>query len=249
MHFEWIQIAWWQWALAFGGAFFIGLAKTGIPGVGIFAVAMFAMVIEPKESVGLVLPLLILGDVVAVKTYHRHAIWSHLWRLMPWAVVGIIIGYFTAGHLNAAATGKLMGVILVAMVVLHLWRKRVEDEHIPDGIVFAAFMGLLAGFTTMIANAAGPIMIMYLLAMRLPKMAFIGTGAWYYFILNSFKVPFQWELGSITNASLLMDAALAPFVIGGAFWGRAVLPKINQQLFENVALAFTVIAGLKLLFF
>ncbi len=249
MNFELITFAWWQWALALGAAFFIGLAKTGIPGVGIFAVAMFAMIIDPKESVGLVLPLLILGDMVAVKTYHRHAIWSHLWRLMPWAVVGIIIGYFTAGYLDSQSTAKLIGAILVAMVALHLWRKRVEDEKIPDGILFAAVMGLLAGFTTMVANAAGPIMIMYLLAMRLPKMAFIGTGAWYYFILNTFKVPFQWELGSITTASLWTNAALAPFVVGGAFWGRAVLPKINQQLFENVALVFTVIAGLKLLFF
>jgi uncharacterized membrane protein YfcA len=220
--------------------------------VGIFAVAMFAMVYPPAASVGLVLPLLILGDVVAVKTYHRHAIWSHLWRLFPWAASGIVIGYFTAGYLNdhfqPQATGRLIGAILVAMVALHLWRKKADEEDIPDGIVFAAVMGLLAGFTTMVANAAGPIMIMYLLAMRLPKMAFIGTGAWYYFILNTFKVPFQWELGSITNASLLMDAALAPFVIGGALWGKAVLPKINQQLFENVALVFTVVAGLKLLF-
>src|SRR5690606_21701701 len=102
--------------------------------------------------------------------------------------------------------------------------------------------------TTMIANAAGPIMILYLLAMRLPKMAFIGTGAWYFFILNSFKVPFQANLGSINSTSLLLNAILAPFVIGGALWGRAMLPKINQELFEKVALVFTVVSGLKLLF-
>jgi len=101
----------------------------------------------------------------------------------------------------------------------------------------------------MVANAAGPIMVLYLLAMQLPKMAFIGTSAWYFLILNTFKVPFGANLGIINASSLLLDACLAPFAVGGALWGRAILPRINQRIFENVALAFTAIAGLKLLFF
>lgn len=243
------NLAWWQWVFAVTGAILVGLSKTGIPGIGIFAVALFALVYPAREATGLVLPLLILADIVAVRTYHRHAVWSHLWRLFPWAAVGIVIGYFTMGYLDSQAIARLIGAILLAMVGLHLWRKTLKEEDIPSGILFAASMGLLAGFTTMVANAAGPIMVLYLLAMQLPKMAFIGTGAWYFFILNSFKVPFGVNLGIIAGNSLLLNGVLAPFVVGGALWGRALLPRIDQRLFESAALFLAVIAGLKLLFF
>ena len=240
----------WQWPVAFIGALLIGLSKTGIPGVGIFPVALFALVYPTTESVGLVLPLLIAADIIAVKTYHRHAVWSHLWKLFPWAAAGIVIGFIVAKQLPNDFTARLIGAILLAMVGLHLWRKyKIKDEEVPRGIVFGAAMGLLAGFTTMVANAAGPIMVLYLLAMRLPKMEFIGTGAWYFFILNSFKVPFQAQLGNINAQSLLLDAILVPAVWAGALGGRALLPKINQRLFENLSLFFAAIAGLKLALF
>lgn len=245
-----MHLAPWQWPVAILGALLIGLSKTGIPGVGILAVALFALVYPAREATGLVLPLLICADVVAVRTYHRHAQWSHLWRLFPWAAAGIIIGYFAMDRLDENAVKKLIGVILLAMIGLHLWRKySLRDEKIPRGVGFAGAMGLSAGFTTMMANAAGPIMILYLLAMQLPKMEFIGTGAWYFFILNSFKVPFGVKLGIINGQSLLLDLVLSPFALAGALWGKVLLPRLNQRLFETLALIFTVIAGLKLVFF
>ena len=245
-----LSLAWWQWLLAICGAIFIGLSKTGIPGVGIFSVALFALVYSAADSVGLVLPLLIAADIVAVKSYHRHAQWNHLWRLFPWAAAGIVIGFLTMHALKDTATARIIGATLLLMVGLHIWRKRVVDEeNVPTGVLFSATMGLSAGFTTMIANAAGPIMTLYLLAMRLPKLEFIGTGAWYFFILNSFKVPFQVQLGNIHTRSLLIDGVLIPFVIAGALWGKQILPRLNQNLFESLSLIFAVIAGLKLLIF
>jgi uncharacterized membrane protein YfcA len=240
----------WQWPIAIFGALLIGLSKTGIPGVGIFTVALFAVVYPPMESVGLVLPLLICGDIVAVKSYHRHAVWSHLWRLFPWAAAGIIIGYFAMLFIDKAFITKIIGGTFLVMVALLVWRKYyLNDDAIPHGHVFAGGMGVSAGFATMVANAAGPVMQLYLLAMQLPKMEFIGTGAWYFFILNSFKVPFQANLGNINAQSLLLDLMLAPFVLAGTLWGRVLLPRLNQRLFENLALGFAVIAGLKLILF
>lgn len=240
----------WQWVALFLGAATIGLAKTGIPGIGIFAVALFATVIPARESTGLVLPLLIVGDCVAVGSYFRHAVWSHLWRLFPWAVVGILIGFFAMGKLDNYATSKLIGVILVLMVAVHVWRRYfMKSDEVPHEIWFAAGMGLLAGFTTMIANAAGPIMVLYLLAMALPKMEFMGTAAIYACILNWFKVPLSHHLGLITPQSLGLDLALAPLIIIGALGGRKLLPIINQNYFEWLALALTVIAAFKLLVF
>src|SRR5687768_1441801 len=98
----------WQWPIAIFGALFIGLSKTGIPGVGIFAVALFALVYPAREATGLVLPLLIAADLVAVKSYHRHAVWSHLWRLFPWAATGIVLGYFAMDHLKSPTVSKLI---------------------------------------------------------------------------------------------------------------------------------------------
>ena len=245
-----ISLEWWQWLVAICGAIFIGLSKTGIPGVGIFSVALFTLVYPTADSPGLVLPLLIAADIVAVKAYHRHAQWKHLWRLFPWAAAGIVVGYLTMEVLKDTAVTKIIGATLLLMVGLHLWRKRTsEEEAIPKGMVFSGTMGLSAGFTTMVANAAGPIMTLYLLAMRLPKLEFIGTGAWYFFILNSFKVPFQADLGNINVRSLFIDGVLLPFVLAGALWGKNLLPRLNQDLFENLSLLFAFIAGLKSLFF
>ena len=197
----------WQWLFAILGASLIGLSKTSVAGLGVFAVAIFAMIIPARESVGVVLPILIAGDIVAVSTYHRHAIWSHLWRLFPWAIVGIVIGYFALSRVDNGQMEKLIGSILVLLVIIQSWRSRSQAlvlpaERIPQGIWFVAVVGIVAGFTTMVANAAGPIMILYLLAMRLPKMEFIGTGAWYFFILNLLKVPFSYQLGLINSSSI-----------------------------------------------
>jgi uncharacterized membrane protein YfcA len=140
------------------------------------------------------------------------------------------------------------------MVALHVWRQRRLDggadraiKQIPHTLWFAAIVGALGGFTTMVANAAGPIMILYMLAMGLPKMEFMGTGAWYFFLLNVFKLPFSYQLGLLSRRSLLIDAALVVMVIAGALWGKKILPRINQKLFAGLALVFTVLAALRLL--
>ena len=268
----------WQWALAALAAFLVGLSKTGIAGIGIFAVAIFASVFPPLLSTGIVLPILISADIVAVGAYRRHAVHSHLVRLFPWAAVGIVLGYFAMEHISGEQVARLIGAVLMVMVVLHIWRTRsaqaktrptpnpptstpqpptqiassvqtpsTEIEVVPHSLWFAAIMGLTAGFTTMLANAAGPIMIMYLLAMRLPKMEFFGTSAWYFLVLNLFKVPFSHQLGLISLSSLQVDLWLAPFAVMGALFGRALIPYINQKLFENLALACTLLAGLRLL--
>ena len=245
----------WQWATLVLATFLVGLSKTGISGIGTFAVAIFALVLPARESVGAVLPILICGDIVAVTAYRRHAIWAHLWGLFPWAVAGVILGYAALGRIDAEGVAKLVGAILLVVVVLQWWRQHSAgwqsgdvERHVPHRLWFVVAVGILAGFTTMVANAAGPIMIVYLLAMRLPKMEFIGTGAWYFLLLNLFKVPFSAQLGLINPASLLFDLKLAPVAVVGALAGRALIPLIDQALFETLALVFTCLAALRLVF-
>jgi uncharacterized membrane protein YfcA len=241
---------WLGWALLAAGALVVGFSKTGIAGLGALAVAIFANVLPPRESTGVILPLLICADLVAVATLHQHAVWSHLWRLFPFAAAGIVAGWYAMGRLGPDEVRVGIGGVLLGMVSLHAWRQRPGATRAAaprHSAFYAAGMGLLAGFTTMLANAAGPIMVLYLLAMRLPKMEFMGTAAWYFCVLNLFKVPFSANLGLINPFTLKLNLALAPFVLAGALGGRWALPRLPQKLFERVALAMTALAALRLL--
>lgn len=240
-----------QWLVAILAAFLVGLAKTGIPGVGVLVVALFALIMPARESAGAVLPLLICADIIAVAAYRRDAVWPHLLKLMPWAVAGIIAGYAAMAFINDQQTARLIGGILLVMICVHLLRTKSQnvEEMLPGNVRmwYAAMMGLIAGFTTMVANAAGPVMNLYLLAMRMPKMKFMGTAAWYFLILNSFKVPFSLHLGLISRESIILNLKLAPMVVAGALLGRLLLSSIPQKLFEAIALFFTTIAAVRLL--
>lgn len=243
----------WQWVIAAVAAALVGVSKTGIAGLGVLCVAVFALVIpSTKQSTGIVLPLLIFGDVLAVLAYRRHAQWQYLWRLFPWAGVGVVAGYFAFSRVNDEQAKVMIGAIICGMVALHIWRRRQAQKN-PDAPVnhawwFAAALGVVVGFATLVANAAGPLMVIYLLAMRLPKMEYVGTGAVFFMLLNWFKVPFMIDLGLITGVSLWFNAVLAPAVLAGALLGRWILPRINQKLFEMLALGLSAAAGLKLLF-
>jgi uncharacterized membrane protein YfcA len=237
----------WEWFLAGVGALLVGVSKTGITGLSLLFVSIFASIMPAKRSTGLVLPLLIVGDVIAALSYRRHAQWGHVWRLFPWAAAGVVAGAFALGHMDERQTRFAIGTIVVSLVVLHLARRsRPAKSAGEDALWFAPLIGMLAGFTTIVSNAAGPLMVIYLLAMRLPKMEYMGTGAVFFLMLNLFKAPFMVWLGLITPASLMLNLELAPAVIAGAFLGRWLLGKVNQRLFENIALGLTLVAGAKM---
>jgi uncharacterized protein len=239
-----------HWTLAGFCSLLVGLTKTGIPGLGILIVPLFAEVLPARASTGALLPLLILGDVFAVLYYKRHAVWSHLFRLLPWAAAGIVIGWLAMGRIADAQLKPILGGIVLVLLALNLWRDfaKGKDAPVPTQWWVAAAIGLLAGVTTMLANAAGAIMVIYLTAMRLPKDEFLGTGAWYFLILNLTKVPFSASLGLITASSLLLDAALAGGVLVGCAAGIFVARKVPQKAFAAVVLAIAAVSAVRMFF-
>ena len=247
MHFES-----WQWALAVAGAFFVGVSKAGISGLGLLFIAIFANIMPTKLASGFMLPLLIFGDIVAVAAYRAHAQWRFLLKLFPWTGVVVVLGYFAMGKIDDRQARLLIGTVILSMVVLHVLRSRRaaaagEDpamHHLPVVIL----TGVLAGFTTLVANAAGPLMAVYLLSARLPKMEYVGTAAVFFLLLNLFKVPFMVDLGLITTNSFGINLALAPVVLAGAWLGRRLVTKIDQKVFEKLVLTLSAVAGLRLLF-
>ena len=237
-----------DWLVAVAAALIVGVAKAGIGGLGLLAAVLFTQILPAKAASGALLPLLCLGDLVGAALYRRHADWGHLGRLFPWTALGVLAGYFLLERLSDLEARRLVGGIVLGMVALHLIRRRREPGKDAFGAWFAPGVGVLAGITTLVANAAGPLMAIYFLAMRLPKLDFVGTAAVFFLVLNLFKVPFMGGLGLITPESLRLNLLLAPAVLAGAWGGRAVVARIDQRAFENVALALSVLAAVRLLF-
>jgi uncharacterized membrane protein YfcA len=241
-----------QWICAVLGAFMVGISKAGITGLSLLSVALFTHVFpSSKQASGLVLPLLIFGDCVAVLSYRTHTQWRFVWKLMPWTAAGVVLGYIALGHISDRTARITIGVIIVSLCVLGYSRRYLRARTQPDTEnwhwILAAGVGVMAGFITLIANAAGPLMAIYLVAMRLPKMQFVGTAAMFFMVLNLFKVPFMVGLGLITAQSFEFNLKLAPAVLLGALAGRWLLVRINQTLFDKMVLALSSIAGVLLI--
>ena len=252
----------WQWCVLHVAAALMGVSKTGIPGVAILGVALFASVFDDaRQATGLVLPLLIAGDVLAVAMWRRHVCWSYFQRLFPWAAAGVVAGYFALRCISGNEAKVVTGGIVMVLTLLHILRRSQErskarreagaDETVDDAkryipAWFAPLIGTLAGFTTLVANAAGPLATIFFLSARLPKKEFVGTGAMFFMILNGFKLPFMMHLGLVHVESLRANALLLPAVLGGAFAGRLLLARIGQAVFEKLTLVLSLLAGLKL---
>ena len=238
-----------QWAILMICAFFVGVSKTGIPGISIINVPLLAMIFVAKGSTGLLLPLLAAADLVAVAWYRRHAQWKHVFRLLPWALLGIGAGSVVIRYISDAQMKPIIGLIVLAMLALNFYREKNPDKraHLPHHWAFAAFMGFFGGLTTQMANAAGPVMAIYLLSMNLPKNEYMGTCAWFFLILNYLKIPVFIMEGRISMESFMADLVVIPIVIAGAFIGIFILKKVPQKWFRRIVEILAVLAAVKLL--
>lgn len=238
-----------QWILASIGASSLGLAKAGLAGMGLVYVVIFALLFGAKSSTGVALPMLVVGDALAVTAYHRHANWKYVRRMLPPACLGVMAGAATMGSITNEVFKPTIGWIILVLSALQVVRMRWPDwlGAVPHARWFVWAIGLLAGFTTMLANAAGPIILIYCLAVSLPKFEMVGTSAWFFAIVNAFKVPFSVALGLIGPTTLLLNVMLIPFVLAGVLGGRWLVYRIPQRAFEIISLAFAAIAALRLI--
>jgi uncharacterized membrane protein YfcA len=243
------HLTFYTWLLAILGGFGIGFSKSGFAGVSLLHVLIFAFIFETRDSTGIVLPMLIVGDVMAVIAFRQHARWEYIRRLLPPAVAGVAIGWWLMQHLATAAFKPLVGWIIFGLVTLQLLRllRPAIYEKVPHSLWFAWLMGLLVGITTMVANAAGPIAALFLIAVSLPKFELVGTSAWFFFVLNCVKVPFSAKLGLIRAETLVLNAILVPAIVAGLFAGRWCVPRVPQRLFDGLLLGFAAIAALRLI--
>jgi uncharacterized protein len=248
MHFDISQVEAYQWVLAVVSGMVIGMSKTGLNGLSLMFIPLMAISFGGKASTGILLPMLCVGDVLAVAWYRRHAEWQYLLKLLPSAFVGIGAGVVVGGGLSDDSFRLLLGGVIMALLGLMVWQDAYKKEvHYPQAWWFAVVAGLAAGFTTMVGNAAGAITSIYLLSMRLPKNSFIGTAAWFFLVVNLVKVPLQvlfWK--NISAGSLTFDAIMVPAIAAGAAIGIAVAHKIPEKAYRVFVMVMTGVAGLLL---
>ncbi len=232
-------------------ALLVGFSKTGMPGAGIPAVALVAEVFrdDTKLSVGAVLPLLILGDLFAIAYYRRHADWKRLLSLCPYVVLGMVPAYLVLRFADDDVLRVAIGVLILVLLLLHVVRQRYGVQLWSDRWWFTATSGVLAGFATTVSNAAGPVMGIYLVSQHADKHQFLGTSAWFFFLVNVSKIPGYAALGMMTHRTLAFDVLLAPVVAAGAILGVRILRGIPQAMFDVLVLALAGVAALRMVFF
>jgi len=247
-----------RWILGAISALLIGFSKSAVPGMAVVFVPIFAEVLPARASTGAILPLLILGDVLAVAFWRRHAVWRHIVRLIPWTLAGIFGGWLVMGRIDEGIMRPVLAAALIFIVSVNAWfyvrraraarRGLAVEETVSGAWWFSALFGLAGGAVSMISNAAGSILTVYLISMRLPRDEFIGTAAWYFLLVNIIKIPFSLGLGLITPPSLLLDAALAGGVVAGSVAGILTARRIPQRAFEIVAQVLAFASAVRMLF-
>ena len=244
------QLSTWEWgALIFCGLC-IGMSKTGINGLGTIAVPVFAVIFDARASTGILLPMLCCADLFAVSYYRRSAEWKYIIRLLPWALTGFALALLTDQLIPEKGFKTLIGVCILAGLGVMLWNEyRGKNAEIPSAWWFAALFGMMGGFSTMIGNAAGPVMSVFLLSVRLPKNSFVGTAAWFFMIINFLKLPLQYFVwNNISGETLLFNLAMLPAIAVGALMGIIFLKKISEKNYRVVVYVLTLASTLMLFF-
>jgi uncharacterized membrane protein YfcA len=192
MNFFFPNLSLWSWIGLFISAFFIGMAKGGIKGTGLLVIPIMAILFGGKVSSGIVLPMLLFADLFAVRHYRGNTDWQTLWKIIPMSFMGILCGHYLGMYVSDEIFKYWMaGIVFGSLLLMILQSNGLVNDNIIQHPFFASIIGLLGGFSTMIGNAAGPIMSVYLLGLKFPKLIFIGTSAWFYLTVNIMKIPFH----------------------------------------------------------
>ena len=243
-----MDLSWTQWITVVVVALMIGFSKTAISGVTMFAIPVLASVFGGKDSTGIMLPMLLAGDLFAVWYYRKSAEWKKVFQPLPWALVGIILGGIVGNRISDRAFVTLIGIIILCCLGILVYTEvKGKNFMVPDEAWFYIPVGVLSGFASMIGNAAGPIFVIYLLALGFAKNNFMGTNAWFFFIINLIKLPLQiffWH--NIGARSVAVTAAMLPLIALGAVVGYYILKKINENVFRYIVIIMTAIAAIKL---
>jgi len=220
----------------------IGMAKTGLGGLGMIVVPVMANIFGAKSSTGILLLLLIMADFFGVRYYHMHADMRQLVKLIPSTIIGIVTGVFVGDQISDEYFQLLLVIVIISGVLMTVIKVEIKERKI-----FSIIVGFLGGFVTMIGNAAGPIMSIYFLSMGFNKNKFIGTAAWFFLFVNLFKVPFHIFIWNTIDLEIfLFDLSLFPLILIGAIIGVWMVKKIPERPYKIFVIVSVVLSTFNL---
>ena len=242
-----------EYAIALTASVCIGMSKAGFSGISLISVFLMADLYGAIPSTGIVLPLLIVADIAVYRGFMKHGSWDAVWKLLPATVVGLAIGWWLLGVMapHPVAAKRAIGGCILGMVALQAVKawKPVAFDRLAGSRSFGTAAGAAGGITTMLANAAGPVIQLYLLSRRLPKMELLGIGARFFLLVNILKLPLSGSLNLITAETLVDNVKCLPGIFAGILIGKWLIVRVSQRGFEWMVIGFSLLAAGKLIFF
>jgi len=240
---------WTIWTGAIVAAFCIGLSKAGFSGVSMVSVVVLAQLFGAKESVGIALPMLIFADIVVYPAFRKYGSWKLVWPLLFPMVVGVLIGVRLLDEIDNQVAKPLIGSLILVMLLLTFLKRRfsLTFERLAHSVYFGYGAGVFGGVSTALANAAGPVIQLFLLSRDHPKMEMIGIGARLFLLINVIKLPMLGAIDLVNRESFFLNLVLCPVILVGVICGKTFLKKIPQKAFERLVVIFAAIAATNLL--
>ncbi|HEX7010466.1 MAG TPA: sulfite exporter TauE/SafE family protein [Phycisphaeraceae bacterium] len=232
----------WLYALCVGGAaILVGIAKAGFGGgIGILAVPLMALVLPPQDMLGVMLPVLMFGDVMSLPHHwgghsQRHFAWLIVGAAMGIAVGTLLLWWLRQTHAMAQVLNLVIGGVCLAMVAVQCYRLvGGRLPRIPPHPLAGRVTGLVAGVASTLTHAAGPVISIYLLEQRLEKRKLVGTAVLFAFVGNLLKLPTYLGLGLISRHTMGQSLWCLPLVMLGTFSGAWLHHRVPERPFAAV---------------
>lgn len=226
------------WVLYFTCAMLIGMSKTGIQNIGTLTVPLFALLFGAKYSTGIVLILLCFADLVAVIYYRKAFLWSEIKKLLPLAFVGLLLGLIIGNYINDMIFKMIMAICIILGLLILLYNEKIDPQKQEQFVKkrwYSPLFGFILGISTMIGNAAGPALSVYMLSKRLDKITFAATSAWFIMLLNFTKIPLQlfvWK--NLSWSGFYLNLMAIPFILIGGMIGIKLVNILPEKSYKNV---------------
>lgn len=237
------------WIIAVLAVFIVALSKSGLVGsLGLVAVPMLSLVMPARDAAGMMLPLLLVMDAIAIWTYRKDADWRILRIMLPGALVGTIIGWVLWSFVSDAMVLLFVGILTLLFILDALLPIRKKLEGLPPSRPWGTFWGGFAGFTSFISHTGGPPFQIYVLPQKLPPVIFSGTTAFFFAIVNTAKLVPYFFLGQLNIANLSHAAILAPLAVAGVLLGVYLVRRISVKRFYQLTYWLVFLLALKLIY-
>ncbi|RUT34630.1 sulfite exporter TauE/SafE family protein [Arsenicitalea aurantiaca] len=237
------------WSVAIAAVIIVGLSKAGLLGsLGVIGVPLLTLVMPAREAAGMMLPVLLAMDAIAVWSYRRDVNWHILWILLPGAAVGTVIGWALSATVSEPAVRLAIGVITLVFILDAWLPLRKKLEGLPPSRPWGWFWGAVAGFTSFISHAGSPPYQIYVLPQKLTPAVFAGTAAFFFAIVNAAKLLPYYSLGQLSVANLQVSAILAPVGVVATLFGVWLVRRISAALFYRLAYWLVFLLALKLIY-